>query len=93
MQTVQLKLESIPSIVENQQADSKNSKGRSESPVQFVIPAPENLMRSRAMFFSPKHGKVACFHILFFFGLAIVSFDIVNISTKFFFNTDKFKIF
>ncbi|XP_057615198.1 proto-oncogene DBL isoform X2 [Chionomys nivalis] len=57
MQTVQLKLESIRSIFENQQADSKNSKGRSESPVQFVIPAPENLMRSRAMFFSPKHVK------------------------------------
>ncbi|KAH0520164.1 Proto-oncogene DBL [Microtus ochrogaster] len=59
IQTVQLKLESIRSIFENQQADSKNSKGRSESPVQFVIPATENLMRSRAMFFSPKHGKVA----------------------------------
>ncbi|XP_041910301.1 proto-oncogene DBL [Arvicola amphibius] len=57
IQTVQLKLESIRSIFENQQADSKNSKGRSESPVQFVIPAPENLMRSRAMFFSPKHVK------------------------------------
>ncbi|XP_075813536.1 proto-oncogene DBL isoform X2 [Microtus pennsylvanicus] len=57
MQTVQLKLESIRSIFENQQADSKNSKGRSESPVQFVIPAPENLMRSRTMFFSPKHVK------------------------------------
>ncbi|KAM7338260.1 hypothetical protein ACRRTK_001744 [Alexandromys fortis] len=58
MQTVQLKLESIRSIFENQQADSKNSKGRSESPVQFVIPAPENLMRSRAMFLSPKHVGV-----------------------------------
>nr|XP_048313666.1 proto-oncogene DBL isoform X2 [Myodes glareolus] len=58
MQTVQLKLESIRSIFENQQADSKNSKNRSESPVQFVIPAPENLMRSRVpMFFSPKHVK------------------------------------
>ncbi|XP_005358569.1 proto-oncogene DBL isoform X1 [Microtus ochrogaster] len=58
IQTVQLKLESIRSIFENQQADSKNSKGRSESPVQFVIPATENLMRSRAMFFSPKHVGV-----------------------------------
>lgn len=68
MQTVQLKLESIRSIFENQQADSKNSKDRSESPVQFVIPAPENLMRSRApMFFSPKHGKVACFHVFISF--------------------------
>ncbi|XP_052595911.1 proto-oncogene DBL isoform X6 [Peromyscus californicus insignis] len=57
MQTVQIKLENIRSIFENQQAGSKNSKGRPERPVQFVIPVPESLMRSRAMFFSPKHVK------------------------------------
>ncbi|XP_040600599.1 proto-oncogene DBL isoform X7 [Mesocricetus auratus] len=55
MQTVQLKLERIRSIFENQQAGSKNPKDRSDRPVQFVMPAPENLMRSRAMFFSPKY--------------------------------------
>ncbi|XP_040600593.1 proto-oncogene DBL isoform X2 [Mesocricetus auratus] len=57
MQTVQLKLERIRSIFENQQAGSKNPKDRSDRPVQFVMPAPENLMRSRAMFFSPKYVK------------------------------------
>ncbi|XP_015842872.1 proto-oncogene DBL isoform X2 [Peromyscus maniculatus bairdii] len=57
MQTVQIKLENIRSIFENQQAGSKNPKGRPERPVQFVIPVPESLMRSRAMFFSPKHVK------------------------------------
>ncbi|XP_060230472.1 proto-oncogene DBL isoform X1 [Meriones unguiculatus] len=57
MQNVQLKLENIRSIFENQQAGSKNLKDSPERPVQCVIPAPENLMRPRAMFFSPKHVK------------------------------------
>ncbi|KAL1766984.1 proto-oncoprotein DBL [Sigmodon hispidus] len=57
MQTVQLKLENIQSIFENQQAVSKNPKDRPERPVQFVLPTPENLMRSRTMFFSSKHVK------------------------------------
>ncbi|CAO2621872.1 Proto-oncogene DBL [Lemmus lemmus] len=57
MQTVQLKLEHIRRIFENQQADSENSKDIPERPVQFVIPPHENLMRSKAIFFSPKHVK------------------------------------
>ncbi|CAO2621874.1 Proto-oncogene DBL [Lemmus lemmus] len=58
MQTVQLKLEHIRRIFENQQADSENSKDIPERPVQFVIPPHENLMRSKAIFFSPKHVGV-----------------------------------
>ncbi|XP_035306025.1 proto-oncogene DBL isoform X2 [Cricetulus griseus] len=55
MQTVQLKLESIRSIFENQQAEPKTPKDRPERQMQFMRHASENLMRSRAMFFSPKH--------------------------------------
>ncbi|XP_051035088.1 proto-oncogene DBL [Phodopus roborovskii] len=58
MQTVQLKLENIRSIFQNQQAGSKNPKDKPEKPVQFVMPAPENLIKSKAMFFSPKHVGV-----------------------------------
>ncbi|XP_077921414.1 proto-oncogene DBL isoform X8 [Halichoerus grypus] len=57
MQTVQLKLEHIRSVFENQQASFKNLTDRPVKPVQFVGPASDNLMRSRASLFSPKHGK------------------------------------
>uniref|UniRef100_A0A9L0JEU6 MCF.2 cell line derived transforming sequence n=1 Tax=Equus asinus TaxID=9793 RepID=A0A9L0JEU6_EQUAS len=57
MQTVQLKLENIRSIFENQQAGFRNLTDKRVRPVQFVVPASDNLIRSRASFFSPKHGK------------------------------------
>ncbi|XP_030894375.1 proto-oncogene DBL isoform X1 [Leptonychotes weddellii] len=58
MQTVQLKLEHIRSVFENQQAGFKNLTDRHVKPVQFVVPASDNLMRSRASLFSPKHVGV-----------------------------------
>ncbi|GAB1302817.1 Mcf.2-transforming sequence [Apodemus speciosus] len=57
MQNIQLKLENIRSVFENQQAGSKSLKDGPEGAVQSVIPAPENVMRSRTIFFSPKHVK------------------------------------
>ncbi|XP_023554857.1 proto-oncogene DBL isoform X3 [Octodon degus] len=57
MQTVQLKLENIRSIFENQQAGFKNPIEKHVRPVQFVVPAPENVISSRVPFFSPKPGK------------------------------------
>lgn len=69
MQTVQLKLENIRSIFENQQAGFRNLTDKRVRPVQFVVPASDNLIRSRASFFSPKHGKVSyirLFYHLFF---------------------------
>ncbi|XP_059014155.1 proto-oncogene DBL isoform X6 [Mustela lutreola] len=56
MQTVQLKLEHIRSAFENQQAGFRNLTDKNVKPVEFVVPASDNLMRSRASF-SPKHGK------------------------------------
>ena len=70
MQNIQLKLENIRSVFENQQAGSKSLKDGPEGAVQSVIPAPENVMRSRTIFFSPKHGKAACFHICYVFFLS-----------------------
>nr|XP_044618953.1 proto-oncogene DBL isoform X4 [Equus asinus] len=58
MQTVQLKLENIRSIFENQQAGFRNLTDKRVRPVQFVVPASDNLIRSRASFFSPKHVGV-----------------------------------
>ncbi|KAL2768089.1 proto-oncogene DBL isoform d [Daubentonia madagascariensis] len=57
MQTVQLKLENIRSIFESQQAGFRNLTDKHVRPIQFVVPTPENLIRSRAPFFSSKHGK------------------------------------
>nr|XP_012637960.1 proto-oncogene DBL isoform X5 [Microcebus murinus] len=57
MQTIQLKLENIRSIFENQQAGFRNLMDKHVRPIQFVVPTPENLIRSRAPFFSSKHGK------------------------------------
>ncbi|XP_069923054.1 proto-oncogene DBL isoform X5 [Oryctolagus cuniculus] len=57
MQTVQLKLENIRSIFENQQAGFRNLTDKHVRPIQFMVPASENLIRSRAPFFPPKHGK------------------------------------
>uniref|UniRef100_A0A452QYE0 MCF.2 cell line derived transforming sequence n=1 Tax=Ursus americanus TaxID=9643 RepID=A0A452QYE0_URSAM len=57
MQTVQLKLEHIRSVFENQQAGFRNVTDKHVKPVQFVVPASDNLMRSRTPLFSPKHGK------------------------------------
>ncbi|XP_052026313.1 proto-oncogene DBL [Apodemus sylvaticus] len=57
MQNIQLKLENIRSVFESQQAGSKSLKDAPEGAVQTVIPAPENVMRSRTIFFSPKHVK------------------------------------
>ncbi|XP_044091288.1 proto-oncogene DBL isoform X2 [Neovison vison] len=56
MQTVQLKLEHIRSAFENQQAGFRNLTDKNVKPVECVVPASDNLMRSRASF-SPKHGK------------------------------------
>ncbi|XP_064216930.1 proto-oncogene DBL isoform X5 [Aotus nancymaae] len=57
MKTIQLKLENIRSIFENQQAGFRNLEDKHVRPVQFVVPTSENLIRSRASFFSFKHGK------------------------------------
>ncbi|VFV37010.1 proto-oncogene dbl-partial [Lynx pardinus] len=57
MQTVQLKLENIRSIFENQQAGFRNLTDKHVKPIQFVVPASDNLIRSGVPFLSPKHGK------------------------------------
>ncbi|XP_032124218.1 proto-oncogene DBL isoform X2 [Sapajus apella] len=57
MKTIQLKLENIRSVFENQQAGFRNLADKHVRPVQFVVPTSENLIRSRAPFFSSKHGK------------------------------------
>ncbi|XP_040855426.1 proto-oncogene DBL isoform X4 [Ochotona curzoniae] len=57
MQTVQLKLENIRSIFENQQAGFRSPTDKNVRPIQFVVPASEDLIRSRAPCFSPNHGK------------------------------------
>ncbi|XP_044792710.2 proto-oncogene DBL isoform X4 [Bubalus bubalis] len=53
MQTIQLKLENIRSIFENQQAGFRNRTDKHVRPIPFVVPASDNLVRSRAPFFSP----------------------------------------
>eukprot|EP00071_Canis_lupus_P038137 XP_022271694.1 proto-oncogene DBL isoform X5 [Canis lupus familiaris] len=58
MQTVQLKLEHIRSVFENQQAGFRNLTDKHVKPVQFVVPASDNLIRSRTSLFSPKHVGV-----------------------------------
>ncbi|XP_069318957.1 proto-oncogene DBL isoform X1 [Eulemur rufifrons] len=58
MQTIQLKLEHIRSVFENQQAGFRNLTDKHVRPIPFVVPAPENLIRSRAPFFSSKHVGV-----------------------------------
>nr|XP_040142171.1 proto-oncogene DBL isoform X9 [Ictidomys tridecemlineatus] len=55
MQTVQLKLENIRTIFENQQAGFRNLRDKHVRPIQFVVPASENLIRARAPFFPTKH--------------------------------------
>uniref|UniRef100_A0A8C6DCR0 MCF.2 cell line derived transforming sequence n=1 Tax=Moschus moschiferus TaxID=68415 RepID=A0A8C6DCR0_MOSMO len=57
MQTIQLKLENIRSIFENQQACFRNLTDKHVRPIPFVVPASDNLVRSRAPFFSPTQGK------------------------------------
>ncbi|XP_005404618.1 PREDICTED: proto-oncogene DBL isoform X5 [Chinchilla lanigera] len=54
MQTVQLKLENIRSIIENQQAGVRKLTDKHVRPIQFVLPTAENLITSRLPFFSPK---------------------------------------
>ncbi|XP_058515032.1 proto-oncogene DBL isoform X2 [Ochotona princeps] len=58
MQTVQLKLENIRSIFENQQAGFRNPTDKNVRPIQFVVPASEDLIRSRSPCFSPNHVGV-----------------------------------
>ncbi|XP_021008672.1 proto-oncogene DBL isoform X2 [Mus caroli] len=55
MQNIQLKLENIRSAFENQQAGCKSLKEVPEGAFQSLVPASENVMRSRMIFFSPKH--------------------------------------
>ncbi|KAM8752334.1 proto-oncogene DBL [Rhynchonycteris naso] len=57
MQTVQLKLESIRGIFENQQAGFKNLKDTPVRPIQFVVPASNNAIRSKGECFPPMPGK------------------------------------
>ena len=59
MQTIQLKLENIRSIFENQQAGFRNRTDKHVRPIPFVVPASDNLVRSRAPFFSPTQGRVS----------------------------------
>ncbi|KAM5221527.1 proto-oncogene DBL [Ctenodactylus gundi] len=60
MKTVQVKLENIRSIFENQQAGFRNLMDKNVKPVQIVVPAPQNVIRPRVPFFSPKHVGVGC---------------------------------
>ncbi|XP_030107051.1 proto-oncogene DBL isoform X7 [Mus musculus] len=55
MQNIQLKLENIRSAFQNQQAGCKSLKEVPEGAFQNLVPASENVMRSRMIFFSPKH--------------------------------------
>ncbi|XP_008582606.1 PREDICTED: proto-oncogene DBL isoform X7 [Galeopterus variegatus] len=57
MQMVQLKLENIGSIFENQQAGFRNLTDKHVRPIQFVVPAPENFIESRAQFFPSRPEK------------------------------------
>ncbi|XP_030107052.1 proto-oncogene DBL isoform X8 [Mus musculus] len=57
MQNIQLKLENIRSAFQNQQAGCKSLKEVPEGAFQNLVPASENVMRSRMIFFSPKHVK------------------------------------
>ena len=59
MQTIQLKLENIRSIFQNQQAGFRNLTDKHVRPIPFVVPASDNLVRSRAPFFSPTQGRVS----------------------------------
>nr|XP_020757163.1 proto-oncogene DBL-like [Odocoileus virginianus texanus] len=52
MQTIQLKLENIRSIFENQQAGFRNLTDKRVRPIPFVVPASDNVVRSRAPLFS-----------------------------------------
>uniref|UniRef100_A0A8C2V0Q2 MCF.2 cell line derived transforming sequence n=1 Tax=Chinchilla lanigera TaxID=34839 RepID=A0A8C2V0Q2_CHILA len=63
MQTVQLKLENIRSIIENQQAGVRKLTDKHVRPIQFVLPTAENLITSRLPFFSPKPGKISYIHL------------------------------
>nr|KAF6360317.1 MCF.2 cell line derived transforming sequence [Myotis myotis] len=57
IQTVQLKLESIRTVFENQQAGFKNLKYEHVRPIQFEVPASNKAIIPKAPFFSPKPGK------------------------------------
>ncbi|XP_070319387.1 proto-oncogene DBL isoform X2 [Odocoileus virginianus] len=57
MQTIQLKLENIRSIFENQQAGFRNLTDKRVRPIPFVVPASDNVVRSRAPLFSSTQGK------------------------------------
>ncbi|XP_014384307.1 PREDICTED: proto-oncogene DBL [Myotis brandtii] len=57
IQTVQLKLESIRTVFENQQAGFKNLKYEHVRPIQFVVPASNKGIIPKAPLFSPKPGK------------------------------------
>uniref|UniRef100_G1PHT2 MCF.2 cell line derived transforming sequence n=1 Tax=Myotis lucifugus TaxID=59463 RepID=G1PHT2_MYOLU len=57
IQTVQLKLESIRTVFENQQAGFKNLKYEHVRPIQFVVPASNKAIIPKAPLFSPKPGK------------------------------------
>lgn len=75
MQTVQLKLENIRSIFENQQAGFRSPTDKNVRPIQFVVPASEDLIRSRAPCFSPNHGKISYIHLF----QPIVSLDNIDL--------------
>jgi hypothetical protein len=77
MQNIQLKLENIRSAFQNQQAGCKSLKEVPEGAFQNLVPASENVMRSRMIFFSPKHGKAACFYICYVFFVLLV-FPLMN---------------
>ncbi|KAM7045521.1 LOW QUALITY PROTEIN: proto-oncogene DBL [Molossus nigricans] len=62
MHTVQLKLESIRSIFENQQAVFKNLKGEHVRPIQFTVPVSNKAIRSKASFFPPKPARVVIWY-------------------------------
>ncbi|XP_053518345.1 proto-oncogene DBL [Artibeus jamaicensis] len=57
MQTIQLKLESIRSIFENQQASFKNLEDKCVRPIQLGASACNKVIRSKASFILPKPGK------------------------------------
>lgn len=81
MQTIQLKLENIRSIFENHRLFRMTDKH--VRPIPFVVPASDNLVRSRAPFFSPGH-KVEYLRFLSLFSSAVVYFVTFNVMTTYF---------
>lgn len=65
MQTIQLKLESIRSIFENQQAGFKNLGDKCVRPIQLGASACNKVIQSKTSFILPKPGKESYIHLFY----------------------------